>query len=130
MKLTGNKFYYCVFVLLAAIGSNCLAQNDIDRLSLVDNNAVVVGDNIVCDKGQCKVISMHKYSTYRDMGLKEGDVIKKWNNKKVGQKDDQYFIYKTADGPNGPNDLTAIVDRSGKEMVFHYSKPSNAKDHK
>jgi S1-C subfamily serine protease len=115
-----KKIYVRLYVVayFIAHASYASAQvNAMDKILLDDTKPM--GDQIVCEVSGCKVIEMSRDSLFRLMGLKEGDVIKKWNGKKLDKGKDLQFIFNTI---NEQQKLTAVVDRNGKEMIFHYPK--------
>lgn len=102
---------------LVGLGSHfSWAQDGVD---LIDDTkpAVSFKDQNVWEAGGFRVRDVTKNSLYEQMGIKNGDLIKKWNGKKITKAEDLKFIMKTISDDKG---LTATVDRGGKEMIFHY----------
>jgi len=103
------KFFTCLsgIAIVFAATSTCLAQDGED---LVDN---------VNHKGRTEIILQHleENSLYKKMGLKEGDVIKKWNGREIFERDDRDFIAATL---KNSKEFSVTVERDGGEKIFHY----------
>jgi type II secretory pathway component PulC len=109
--------HLCVMAAFVAFSGFTSAQDEAMQEILLDNTKQ--NDKIVCETGKCKVLELRKDSLFREMGLKEGDVIKKWNGKSLSKTQDTKFIFNTI---NEQQQLVAVIDRSGKEIILHLPK--------
>lgn len=106
--------FMCLLVMVSIAMTYCRAEeNEATDLILLDNTKPA--DKIECKVGACKVIALRKDSLFRSMGIREGDIIKKWNDKTLGKDHDEEFIFRSINEQKKP---VAVIDRKGKEMTL------------
>lgn len=100
---------------LGIIAQIVLAQNSIlpnksDNMLIDDTGPS--HDSFNCKAGKCTVVTLRKYGFFKEMGLKEGDVIKEWNG-------ERFFIDQdmTIEIPPvmSPQNISMTVVRDGVE---------------
>jgi S1-C subfamily serine protease len=57
--------------------------------------------------------------SFQKVGLKEGDIIRVWNGKKVSKNNDWEFIKSSM---NTSKKFKVVIERDGQEKILHYNK--------
>ena len=125
MKLLFFGFALGVFLPCAAF-----CQYDLDdgrsnevhsQEPLMDPSKTALSESIANPGAGLRIEHIEKGSVYEKIGLKEGDVIKKWNGTPVVNADQLKKLLSDASASKAGKKVSILIDRAGKEQIFHYT---------